>query len=326
MKRILSVDGGGIRGIIPLTCLVRYESVLGKPSREAFDMVAGTSTGAIIAAGVALGISARGILSLYRNLAQEAFRRLPWWQILLNKGNHRYSNEFIEYTLTELGAEVPLNSLPIDVMITAKNLDTSRTDFFVRDNPGNAGMWGSISLKDAVLASIAAPTYFPAHSATVQGEQYIWVDGGVGVAGNPSYQAAVEAIHYSDGAYIPGEIQMLSFGTGRLPHDIDADEASILDWGLWILAELLEDSGDWQTYVARREYGETGRLDFRRYQLDLALDVMDYLGVQVPADVDLGDLSLDAVEHVDLIINIGHAFADKIDFSSPDGLELFSNL
>jgi hypothetical protein len=326
VKRILSVDGGGVRGIIPLTCLIRLESAEAKTSREIFDMVAGASTGAIIAAGIALGISARGILSLYRNLAQEAFQRLPWWEVLLNKGNHRYSSEFIGYTLAELGADVPLNSLPIDVMITAKNLNTSRTDFFVRDNPGNAKLWGRMSLQDAVLASIAAPTYFPTHSATMRGKEYTWVDGGVGVAGNPSYQAAVEAVHYSNGVYAPGEIQMLSFGTGRAPHDIDAPRASLLDWGLWVLAELLEDSGDWQTYVTRREYGQTGRIDFRRYQLDLAVDVMDYLGVEVPPGTDLADLNLDAVGGIDLLLDIGHAFADKIDFGAPEGLELFSAL
>lgn len=326
MRRILSVDGGGVRGIIPLTCLIRLESVEAKPSREIFDMVAGTSTGALIAASIALGISARGILSLYRNLAHEAFRRLPWWEILLNKGNHRYSDEFIRYTLTELGADIPLNSLPIDVMITAKNLESSRTDFFVRDNPGNAKLWGRMSLQDAVLASIAAPTYFPAHSANVRGKEYTWVDGGVGVAGNPSYQAAVEAVHYSHGVYVPGQIQMLSFGTGRTAHDIDAHDASLLDWGLWVLAELLEDSGDWQTYVTRREYGQTGQVDFRRYQLDLASDVMDYLGVKIPSGTDLSDLGLDAVEAIDLLLDIGHAFADKIDFSAPEGLELFSAL
>jgi hypothetical protein len=326
VKRILSVDGGGVRGIIPLACLVRLESVEAKPSREIFDMVAGTSTGAIIAAAVALGISARGILSLYRNLAQQAFRRLPWWEILLNKGNHRYSNEFVAYTLDELGADVPLNSLPVDVMITAKNLDTSRTDFFVRDNPGNAKLWGRMLLRDAVLASIAAPTYFPAHSASVRGVEYTWVDGGVGVAGNPSYQAAVEAVHYSNGVYVPGQIEMLSFGTGRTAHDIDAHKASLLDWGLWVLAELLEDSGDWQTYVTRREYGGSGRVDFRRYQLDLVADVLDYLGVGVPAGTDLEDLGLDAVDAIDLLLDIGHAFADKIDFSAPEGLELFSAL
>ena len=70
MKTILSVDGGGIRGIIPLACLVQLEKKEGKPAPELFDMVAGTSTGAIIAGGIALGLSARGLLALYRDLAR----------------------------------------------------------------------------------------------------------------------------------------------------------------------------------------------------------------------------------------------------------------
>src|SRR3990170_311703 len=175
-RTILSVDGGGVRGIIPLACLVRLESKLGRPCREIFDMVAGTSTGAVIAAGVALGVSARGLLALYRELAREAFERLPWWQILLNGGNHRYRNDFIARTLNEMGAQIPLNDLPIDVLITAKNTLSSRTDFFVRDQPGNAARWGRLSLRDAVLASIAAPTYFPPHQASLAGEDYVWVD------------------------------------------------------------------------------------------------------------------------------------------------------
>jgi hypothetical protein len=150
--------------------------------------------------------------------------------------------------------------------------------------------------------------------------------GGGGGGANPSYQAAVEAVHYSNGVYVPGQIEMLSFGTGRTAHDIDAHKASLLDWGLWVLAELLEDSGDWQTYVTRREYGGSGRVDFRRYQLDLVADVLDYLGVGVPAGTDLEDLGLDAVDAIDLLLDIGHAFADKIDFSAPEGLELFSAL
>lgn len=162
MKKILSIDGGGIRGIIPLACLVELEKIHRKPCQEIFDMVAGTSTGALIAAGVALGISARGLLALYRELAKHAFERLPLHQILFNLGNHRYSNTFIANTLHEIGADRPLNSLMVDVLITAKNLETSRTDFFVKDGPGNAGHWGTMSLVDAVLASIAAPTYFPA--------------------------------------------------------------------------------------------------------------------------------------------------------------------
>ncbi|NIS82456.1 MAG: hypothetical protein GTO14_20115 [Anaerolineales bacterium] len=322
MKTILSIDGGGVRGIIPLSCLVRLEARENKPSCELFDMVVGTSTGAVIAAGIALGISARGLLVLYRELARDAFQRLPWWKVLLNLGNHRYSNAFIEKTLTELGADIPLNDVPIDIMITAKNIHTSCTDFFVRDNPGNANLWGELLLKDAVLASTAAPTFFPAHQAFYQDQSYTWVDGGVGVAGNPCYQAAVEAIHYSAGKYPPGETRMLSFGTGRRPHAIQVDKANFLQWGLWVLAEILEDSGDWQAYITKLEYDLSARIDFRRYQLDLAPDVLKDLGVIIPPGVDVTDIGMDAVWAVDLLEEIGRAFADKIDFSDPDGLEL----
>ena len=322
MRTILSVDGGGVRGIIPLACLVRLESRLGRPCREIFDMAAGTSTGAVIAGGIALGVSARGLLALYRELAMEAFQRLPWWKILLNLGNHRYSVDFIARLLTEMGADLPLNSLPIDVMITAKNTRTGRTDFLVRDQTDNARLWGDLPLRDAVLASIAAPTYFPPHQARYRGEEIIWVDGGVGVAGNPCYQAAVEAFDYSSGRYAPGETRMLSFGTGRVLHPIDAPRANILDWASWVRDELLEDPADWQSYTTRREFSASGRLDFRRYQLDLSPQVMADLGVAVPSGVDLGDIGMDAVWAVELLEQIGRAFADRIDFEAPGGLDL----
>ncbi|MFN2147545.1 MAG: patatin-like phospholipase family protein [Anaerolineales bacterium] len=322
MKTILSVDGGGIRGIIPLACLVQLERREGRPANELFDMVAGTSTGSVIAAGLALGMSARGLLALYKDLARQAFQKLPWWKVIANLGNHRYSNAFIARTLDEIGGDRILNDLPVDILITAKNTRTSRTDFFVRDGPGNAGLWGSLQLKDAVLASIAAPTYFPAHSAQLDDRTFTWVDGGVGVAGNPSYHAAVEALHYTDGRYQPGQTRMLSFGTGRHPHAIDAQRASILQWARWSLDEILEDAGDWQTYVTRREYDLPGKIDLRRYQLDLAPDVMERIGVKVPAGVQVGSIGMDAVWAVDLLEAIGRCFADRIDFDDPSGLEL----
>ena len=326
MKTILSIDGGGIRGIIPLGCLIELEKREGKPLHEIFDMVAGTSTGAVIAAGIALGISARGLLALYRNLGESAFKALPFWKIALNLGNHRYSNEFIEKTLTEIGAEREINSLPMDILITGKNTVTSRTDFFVRDGEGNASLWGRLPLKDAVLASTAVPTYFPAHSATLGGKTHTWVDGGVGIAGNPCYQAAVEAMHYSAGIYQPGNTKMLSFGTGRSPHQIEAHRASFLQWAEWSLREMLEDASEWQTFVTGIEYQGSGRIDFRRYNLDLAPDVMDQLGLQVPPNIDVTDIGLDAADAINFLVEIGRAFARAIDFDNPDGLFLRSKI
>ena len=326
MKSILSIDGGGIRGIIPLACLIELEKDEGRPSREIFDMVAGTSTGAVIAAGLAVGISARGLMAMYRNLAESAFQSLPFWEVALNLGNHRYSSEFISQTLDEMGADREINDLPIDVFITGKNTVTSRTDFFVRDSEGNASVWGKLPLKDAVLASTAVPTYFPAHTATLGGKTHTWVDGGVGVSGNPCYQAAVEAIHYSAGAYTPGDTRMLSFGTGRTPHTIDAHKASFLGWAEWALREMLEDASEWQSFVTDLEYGDSGRIDFRRYNLDLAPDVMDLLNVPVPPGRDVTEIGLDAVWAVDLLQDIGRAFARRIDFSDPNGLFLRSTM
>lgn len=322
MKSILSIDGGGMRGIIPLNCLVALEAQEGKPSREIFDLLAGTSTGAVIVAGLALGISARGLLALYRDLARKAFRQLPFWEIIANLGNHRYSNEIIAQTIDELGGQIPINDLPLDIMISAKNVHSGRTDFFVRDGAGNPGTWGDLQLQDAVLASIAAPTYFPAHTVVLADKEHTWVDGGVGIAGNPCYQAAVEALHYSGGKFKEGETKMLSFGTGRLPHSINAQKANILQWGLWILDEILEDTSEWQTFVTRREYGQPNRIDFRRYQLDFAPDVMERLGVIIPSGTDITKIRLDSVWAIDLLDEIGHAFGDAIDFDDPQGLEL----
>ncbi len=326
MKNILSIDGGGIRGIIPLACLIELEKVKGQPSREIFDMVAGTSTGAVIAAGLAIGMSARGLMAMYRNMAESAFQAIPFWQVALNLGNHRYSSEFVSQILDQMGADREINSLPIDIFITGKNTVTSRTDFFVRDNEGNASVWGRLPLKDAVLASTAVPTYFPAHSATLDGVTHSWVDGGVGISGNPCYQAAVEAIHYSAGAYPPGDTRMLSFGTGRTPHPIDAHKASFLQWGEWALSEMLEDTSEWQTFVTNLEYDGSGRIDFRRYNLDLAPDVMDQLGVEVPPGKDVTDIGFDAVWAVDLLHDIGRAFARLIDFDDPNGLFMRSTM
>lgn len=324
MKTILSIDGGGVRGIIPLACLVQLEAQEGKPCKEIFDMIAGTSTGAVIAAGLAIGVSARGVLALYRNLAESAFQALPFWKIAANLGNHRYSNEFISRTLSEIGADRELNSLPVDILITGKNTGTGRTDFFVRDNPGNASLWGKLSLRDSVLASIGAPTFFPAHSASLGGVQHTWVDGGVGVAGNPCYQAAVEAIHYSGGRYPPGGTRLLSFGTGSSPHPIDPRRASFLQWAEWVLLEMLEDAAEWQSFITKLEYGGTGRIEFRRYNLDLAPDVMNELGVKVPPGTDVTKISIDSLWAIELLVEIGRAFAQRIDFDDPEGLVLRS--
>src|ERR687885_959924 len=77
-RYLLSIDGGGIRGIIPAIALAKLESTTGRLTRETFSFVAGTSTGAIITAAIAAGIPATRIRDLYITRAREVFTKYPW--------------------------------------------------------------------------------------------------------------------------------------------------------------------------------------------------------------------------------------------------------
>ena len=114
----------------------------------------------------------------------------------------------------ELGPEARdwrLNDAPIDLLITAKRVEDGVPWYFVRDSPANASRVGELMLADAVTASAAAPTYFEPWEVAPIGEL---IDGGIGVAGNPVYQACVEAFHYTR-AYRPANTLVVSLGTGR---------------------------------------------------------------------------------------------------------------
>src|SRR5579884_4291292 len=76
-RKLLAIDGGGIRGIIPATALVKLEQTTGQLTRDIFAFVAGTSTGAIIAAGIAAGVPAQRILDLYVTRSPEVLTQRP---------------------------------------------------------------------------------------------------------------------------------------------------------------------------------------------------------------------------------------------------------
>src|ERR1017187_1952399 len=86
-KHLLSIDGGGIRGIIPALALLKLEQTTLKPARETFSFVAGTSTGALLASAVAAGIPASRIVDIYRYRIRDIFKPSKPW------------NGFRQYTL-----------------------------------------------------------------------------------------------------------------------------------------------------------------------------------------------------------------------------------
>ena len=187
-RYLLSLDGGGLRGIIPALALAKLEETTGQPAREIFSFVAGTSTGALLAAALAAGLPARQIVDIYRKRGREIFRPWPPWnEIRRYTIGHKYNiSNLYEVLRHEFGAFAgwKLNDSPIDILITAKRLADGKAWYFVKDNPNNAGTTGDLGLVTCAVASAAAPTYFDPWlvGEPVNGKM---VDGGVGVTGNP---------------------------------------------------------------------------------------------------------------------------------------------
>ena len=293
---LLSIDGGGIRGIIPALALLKLEQTTGKPARETFSFVAGTSTGALLASAVAAGIPAARIVDIYRNRIRDIFKpSKPWSDLRQYTVGHKYDAANLNKVLKEeFGALASwkLNDSPIDLLLTAKGLADGKPWYFVRDTPYNSRVTGGLAMLDCATASAAAPTYFDPWPmpAPVAGKL---VDGGVGVTGNPVYEACVEAFYYSAG-YRPEETTVVSFGTGRFMKN--ADPHFITDWLTWVLDALLHAPEEQQTEIVSRHYPQS---------------VLYRLEPQLPADIDM-----DEVDRIGELEAAGKQFADQVDWDA----------
>jgi patatin-like phospholipase/acyl hydrolase len=258
MRRILSIDGGGIRGIIPAVVLMRLEERAGRPLREIFDFVAGTSTGALIAAAIAAGVPAKRILAIYTERSKEIFDTpVSARKLRLFFDGYMFDNENIERVLCEEFGEArnwTLNDAPIRILLTARGVD-GHAWYFVRDNPLNAQRTGKLSLVECAVASASAPTYFPPKYVSPKGGELIGkcFDGGVGVTGNPVYQACVEAFDYDN--FDPEDTRVLSLGTGKCVDKPKADGPhGLLQTIEWTINAILDSVEDQQTEIVNRHW------------------------------------------------------------------------
>lgn len=249
-KRILGLDGGGVRGVLTLEYLAELERLLrdryDDPDlvlSDYFDLIGGTSTGAIIAACLASGQSVGEITDLYETLASDVFER-TWWRrgVLFAK----YTNRRLESALkahfrddTLLGSD----SLRTGLMIMTKRMDTG-SPWVLTNHPANK-YWSSqpgtrripnseFPLWRVIRASTAAPHYFKPETFDVAKEeidgrtivqQGQFIDGGVSTANNPALQllqvATVDGFAFN---WELGEDQILlvSVGTGHADPEIGA--------------------------------------------------------------------------------------------------------
>ena len=310
-KMLLTVDGGGLRGVIATRCLEKLEEIEGRPCNEIFDFMGGTSTGAIVAAGLAAGLSAAELTRFYLEEGPRVFQRVPLWEWIRNKFGWQYRKDYIRQRLKEQLGDIRLGELPVDIMITAKDTVRGETIFFEKHT------FGRMLLRDAVEASMSAPAYFRPFGR--------YIDGGVGSFNNVCYQAVVEALHYNSDKYKPGQVRLLSFGTGRGLNNMregQAERTSVLGWLKYVIGEGMDDANEQQVAITRREYADRGEVEFRRYQITFTHEVLARIGVRPPEGVDITSIGLDDVKMLPFLDEVGRAFAEFIDFSNPEGVEL----
>jgi hypothetical protein len=317
-RTMLSIDGGGMRGIIPLAMLIYLEQKLNRPAYEIFNMVAGTSTGAIIAAGLGLGYSAREILDIvYRDRLPKAFgdRNLWFWlrYAFVHRLRYLYPLEPFIKALAPLVAGKKVRDLTSTiVLMTTKDLRTNNTYYIVNAGPG-AGTFNDYPLTGAVAASTAAPIYFPPVLGNL-------VDGVVGVYGNPALAASIEAVEYI--GFDPANTLHVSLGTGHAPvnqPDGAGSNFGLLRWVQHLVFTGFIDTALQQSYSVRAIYESRG-MDFRRHNVNLDSQVVsEILGIAL-GGVDPTALALDSNDpnEIDLMERIGYTYASLIDWSLPN--------
>ena len=201
MKKILTIDGGGIKGVFAASFLANLEQRCEGRIVDYFDLIAGTSTGAIIAAALAVGIPAQDVLNLYMQKADKIFPKHKG--ISLYKG--RYATKPLEEELRAVFGDTLIKDCKTRLVIPAFNLKTTKTRVFKTQHAENLFFDKDLKIVDCLLATTAAPTYFSPYK--MEGGTYI--DGGVG-ANNPSMIALVEGI--SRCGWELSDIRMLSIG------------------------------------------------------------------------------------------------------------------
>lgn len=299
IARILAIDGGGIRGVIPATVLRHVEAQLGRPVAGAFHMVAGTSAGGIIAVGLTRPdpLPAARLVDLYAARGREIFSRSAWKSIgsLRGVADERYGHAPLERILAELLGDAKLSDVPQDLLVTAYEIERRQPLLFKswkargRElESGETALQRDFLLRDVARATSAAPTYFePAPVRSLAGDVLYLIDGGV-YANNPGMCALASARRLypdADGYFV------VSLGTGELERPIPY--ASAKDWGDagWlrsVLSVIFDGVSDTVDYQLAQEL--PGPDSYVRLQIGLG----PVPGTDAPSD-DMDEVSADNI-------------------------------
>ena len=238
VRRVLSIDGGGIRGIIPALVLAHLERQTGQPASELFDLMVGTSTGGILALALSLQgeegqplLGAKRMVALYERHGAEIFEQSLWRKVRTVGGifEEAYSHKALEAVLEYYLGDRTLSECGVPAMVTSYDIQNRRTVFMKSWHPDHSALLCS----EAARATSAAPTYFEPANLQWADEKRTLIDGGV-YMNSPAVSAYAEARKL-----FPDEpIAMLSLGTGELTRPIPYEEARTWGSALWVMSLL----------------------------------------------------------------------------------------
>jgi patatin-like phospholipase/acyl hydrolase len=240
--KILSIDGGGTRGVYPSRLLCELEEELSRSGKDSrlcnyFDLICGTSTGGIIAVGIALGMPALEILNLYKDNAAAIFKKKPF---RLGIFHSKYSSDFLRDLLKETfsrystSGDTRLGHAKTRVCIPTYNAVFGKAHVYKTAHHDKLFRDYQIPAHHVALSTAAAPVFFPPYSFTYTPigsansvEVNMNIDGGV-IANNPTHIGIVEA-HNTLGVPL-ADIRVLSLGTG---HKVFTEHKSGKGFGFW---------------------------------------------------------------------------------------------
>ncbi|EAW36267.1 patatin-like phospholipase family protein [Lyngbya sp. PCC 8106] len=247
--KIISLDGGGIRGVLSATILRAVQTTLtekkGHKLHEYFDLASGTSTGSILAAGIACQMDTDKMINLYKdegkNIFLDSVRQQRQWRIVSQAvGSHVfYPHEQGERGLAkvlenqlehpELGKNVKIGQITKPhILIPAYDVYSRNTTWFNNSDP--TAWYSNLELWKICTASASAPTFFPPYELPYNADQSLpHIDGGVS-ANNPALMAITQALYIEkkNGLNL-SDIAVLSIGTGNTTKAFKYED--IKGWG-----------------------------------------------------------------------------------------------
>ena len=163
MKRILTIDGGGIKGVFPASFLATVEDTIGDNIANYFDLIVGTSTGGIIALGLGLGLSAKEILDFYEESGPLIFGGNRVLRYLRWLGMAKYNSDNLREKLTDCFGRKKLGDSTKRLVIPCLNLETGAVHVYKTAHHSRLLRDYKEEVVEVALATSAAPTYFPPH-------------------------------------------------------------------------------------------------------------------------------------------------------------------